>query len=101
MGLGGFGEGFGGGVFFEEGWGDEVDADIGALGGEDGGDEEFEGVAVIEGAFGVGVEALEFGDDLGGAGDFLREGFTGHIGFSAVKGLRDIVMRRRELFYTA
>lgn len=43
---GGFGELFGGGVHLEELGGGLVDGDVGGLGGEDGGDGEFEGVAV-------------------------------------------------------
>ncbi len=66
---------FGGGemsgvrVFFEEGGGHHVDAHVGALRGEDGGDEELEGTVVIQFAVGVrvgGAEGLE--DGRGGSG---------------------------------
>ncbi len=43
----------------EEVFGDDVDPLIGALGGEDGGDEEFERIRVIELAVGVGVDGRE------------------------------------------
>ncbi len=46
LGEGGFGEPFGGGIQLEELGGGLVDGDVGGLGGEDGGDGEFEGVAV-------------------------------------------------------
>jgi len=78
VGLGGFGERFGSGIFFEEDGGDDVNADVSALGGEDGGDEEFIGVAVVESAFGVRIELLEFGEDLGGACFFVLERFFWH-----------------------
>jgi hypothetical protein len=43
----GCGESLGVGVFAEEGGSHQVDADIGALRGQDGGDEELEGAAVV------------------------------------------------------
>jgi hypothetical protein len=76
--LGGFGEGLGRGVLFEEGGGDEVDADVGALGGEDGGDEELEGIFVVEGTLGVGVVLFEEGEDEVDAGLAGGGGFFGH-----------------------
>jgi hypothetical protein len=57
---------FGGGemsgvrVFFEEGGGHHVDAHIGALRGEDGGDEELKGTVVIQFAVSVGIGGAEF-----------------------------------------
>jgi hypothetical protein len=80
VGLGGFGECFGGRVFFEEDGSNHIDAHIGALGGEDGGDEEFVSIAMIERAVGVGIKALEFGENLGGAGFFLFKRFSRHLG---------------------
>ncbi len=52
------GQGLDGGIFFEEDRGDHVDAHIGALGGEDGGDEQLERVLMVQGAVGRGVEAF-------------------------------------------
>ena len=57
------------GADFEEGGGDKVDAFVGALGGEEDGDEEGEGVGVVEGNGDGGVEAVE--DGFGGVGAFL------------------------------
>ena len=51
----------------KEGGGDLIDPCIGALGGEDGGDEELERVGMIQLAMGGGVGAFELGDDLAGA----------------------------------
>jgi hypothetical protein len=48
------------------------------LGGEDGGDEEFEGVFVVEGALGVGVVLFEEGEDEVDAGLAGGGGFFGH-----------------------
>ena len=72
---GGFGHGFRGGIGREELGGDHVDAGVGALGGEDGGDEKLPGGFVDEGALGVGVgfaedfedgfDAVGFGFELG------------------------------------
>jgi hypothetical protein len=53
----------GGFVFLEETFRDNVDAVVRALRGEDGGDEEFQGVGVFERAFGVGVGFFEDGED--------------------------------------
>ncbi len=53
----------------EKGGGDLIDSGVGALGGEDGGDEEIEGGMIVEFAVGVGVgegEALEEGRPRGG-----------------------------------
>jgi hypothetical protein len=64
---------FGGGemsgvrVFFEEGEGHHVDAHVGALRGEDGGDEKLEGPLVVEFAMGVGVGGAEDAKKLAGA----------------------------------
>jgi len=63
---GGLGHGRWGGEALEELRCDHVDADVGALGGEDGGNEQLPGRGVSEGAFdgGVGlVETLEDGGD--------------------------------------
>ncbi len=62
--LSGGGEVFDGGVFGEEGGGDFVDAFVGALGTEDGGDQEFPGVGVVEGAGDVGIHVVKYGQDL-------------------------------------
>ena len=69
IGQRGLGHCWRGGEAAEEFGGDHVDAHISALRGEDGGDEEFPGRAVVKGADGVGVgfvEGLEDGGDAGG-----------------------------------
>ncbi len=48
-----------GAATLEEVLGDEVDALVGALRGEDGGDEELERVRVVELAMGIGVDGWE------------------------------------------
>ena len=53
--LPGGGERFGVGIFFEEGGRHEVDPHVGALGRENGGDEELEGALVVQLAVGVGI----------------------------------------------
>lgn len=53
-----------GGVSGKKGWGDGVDDFIGALGGEDGSSEEFEGVSVMEGTGGFAVLLVETFEDL-------------------------------------
>jgi len=63
----------GGGEALEEGRGDHIDPAIGALGAEDGGDEEFERVAVEEFAMGVGVGFVE---GCGDGEDALLSGFV-------------------------
>ena len=50
---------FGVRVFFEKGGRHHVDAHVGALRGEDGGDEELEGALVVQFAVGVGVGGAE------------------------------------------
>ena len=59
----------------EEVFGDDIDPFIGALGGEDGGDEEFERVRMVEFAVGVGVDGREPFEKLPGhvgcGGDFF------------------------------
>ncbi len=67
LGRGG-GEVFDGGVFGEEGGGDFVDALVSTLSAEDGGDEKFPGVGVVEGAGDVGIHVVEDGQDLVQAG---------------------------------
>jgi len=54
----------GGVVAREKGGCDLVDADVGALGAEDGGDEKLERVGVFEGATVVGVGASQGGDEV-------------------------------------
>lgn len=61
--FGGGGEVGGGGIAVEEGRGHEVDPFVGALGGEDHGDEEFVGGAVVEFALDVGHVFGEPADD--------------------------------------
>ena len=56
-------------VFFEEGGGHHVDAHVGALRGEDGGDEELECALVVQFAVGVGVGGAEDVENVdGGSG---------------------------------
>ena len=64
------GHGCGRGVGGEEFRGDHVDADVGALGAQDGRDEELPGVFVDEGALDVGVGVVEDLQDLSDAGGF-------------------------------
>lgn len=63
LGLGDLGVGCDVGVLLEEGFGDDVDADVGALCGEDGGDEELERAGEVQRALCVGVGGLEEGED--------------------------------------
>ena len=58
---------FGVRVFFEKGGRHHVDAHVGALRGEDGGDEKLEGPLVVEFAMGVGVGGAEDAKKLAGA----------------------------------
>ena len=77
LGEGGGGHRLGRGEGLEERGGDEIDADVGTLRGEDGGDEELPRALVVEGADGVGVgflQGVEDGGDAGGVGG----GFLGH-----------------------
>src|SRR4051812_44154459 len=67
----------GGFVFAKKGFGDEVDAIVGALSGKDGGDEELDGVLEIEAAFGVGIGGFEDGEDGADAIEALLEFFGG------------------------
>ena len=69
FGEGCLGHGGWGGEAAEERRGDHVDTDVGALGGEDGGDQKLPGGAVGEGALGGGigfVESFEDGGDAAG-----------------------------------
>jgi len=66
----GIGHGSGRGVSGEELGRDHVDADVGALGAQDGRDEELPGVFMDEGAFDVGVGFAEGGQDIVDAGRF-------------------------------
>lgn len=50
--------------FGEECWSDLVDADIGALCGEEHGDEECEGVGMIERDGGFRIELVEAGEEV-------------------------------------
>ena len=63
LGSGDFGEVPGGVAAGEQGRGDLVDPLVGALGGQDGGHEELEGVGVVKLAVRVWVGTLEFGND--------------------------------------
>lgn len=80
--LGSIGELLRRGVFFEEAGSDGVDAFVGALGGENGGDGQLEGVFVDQGAFRRGIVPLERAGDLQRPpGGFLAGGrtfFRGH-----------------------
>ncbi len=68
----------GGAVFPEEAGGDDVDLSVGALGGKDGGDEEFEGIGEVEFAMGIGVGDAEGIDDAQGTFAAGGDGFAGH-----------------------
>lgn len=68
----------GGAVFFEEAGGDDVDLSIGALGGKDGGDQEFKGIGEVEFAMGIGVGEPEGIDDAQGTFAAGGDGFAGH-----------------------
>ena len=61
------GQGGGVGVAGEERRGEGVDAPVGGLGGQDGGDQQLEGAVVDQGAAGAGVEAGELVVDRRGA----------------------------------
>ena len=61
------GHAFGVRVFLEEGGGHQVDAHVGALRGEDSGDEKLKGPVVVEFAVGVGVGGAEDAKKLAGA----------------------------------
>lgn len=74
----GFGEGVGSGELGEELGRDHVDADVCGLRGQDGGNGEFEGVAVIERADDVGVGLAKCVED--GANASGREGIFGFAG---------------------
>ena len=57
--FGALAESLQGGEAGEEGGGDQIDPGVGALGGQPGGDEQLEGVLVVQGAEGVGVLGLK------------------------------------------
>jgi len=61
IGGGRLGEIGSGAIFFEKLGGDEIDSFIGALSGKDGGDEQFEGVRMIQLAVGLGIGFVEGG----------------------------------------
>ena len=61
-------------VFGEEGGRDLIDAFVGALGAEDGGDEELERVGVVEFAVHVGVGGAQDAADLFGANRYFGLG---------------------------
>jgi len=67
--------------------GHHVDADVGALGGEDGGDQQFPGRAMREGALDVGVGFVEGFEDCGNAigGKVAAKGF---LRWSLLRSLR-------------
>jgi len=77
FGQGSLGHGGGSGEAAEELGRDQVDAHVGALGGEDGGDEEFPRRAVGERALGVGIGLIESAEDGGDA--FGCEGAGGGV----------------------
>ncbi len=60
----------GGAIFLEKGCGDDIDLFVVTLGGKDGGDEQFERVAIVEFAMGVGISLFQGGEDFFEA-DFL------------------------------
>jgi len=66
---------FSGAVFFEKIFGNDVHSFIGALSGEDGGDEEFQRIGEVERALGVGIGFLQGCQNFAGAGSFLGERF--------------------------
>lgn len=76
------------GELFEERGSGFVYADVGGLGGEDGCDEEFVGIFIVEFAMGIGVGVLEVLVEFEGAlflgGGFAGEClcFFGHVEFS-------------------
>ena len=72
---GGVGEVLLGWELGEEAWGYFVDSGVGALGGQDGGYQEFPGVGVEEAAFGIGEFFVENGEDLFGFFAAGGEGF--------------------------
>ena len=78
------GHAFGVGEFLEKGGGHQVDAHVGALRGEDGGDEELECALVVEFTMGVGVGGAEDFQDARGAG-FGRDGRDPHTGGQAAR----------------
>ena len=81
------------GVFLEQSGGDFVDALIGALRREDGGDEQFPRVAMQERARGVGVHAVEPGENFGDSGLALGCGFgTFHVSWTLVMRARWILL---------
>lgn len=59
-----------GGIGAEEGWGDHVDADVCALGAENGRDQELPWGSVVEGALGVAVGFVKDAEDFGYAAGF-------------------------------
>ncbi len=67
--LGRIGRGIilGGAILLEEIFGHDIDTKIGALGREDRGDQQLQSVAMIEAAFGVGIRALQDGENRGDA----------------------------------
>ena len=81
------GESFGVGVFFKEGGRHHVDADVGALRGEDGGDEELEGARVVEFTMGVGIGLPEDFQNFGGGSGTPRptRGGLAHEGPRALR----------------
>lgn len=76
-----WGSGFG-----EKRWSDLVDADIGALCGEEHGDEEGEGVGVIEGYGGFRIELVEAGEEVPCAFGFRHGRIFGEVGLGCKSG---------------
>src|SRR5439155_19756268 len=68
----------GGPIFFEQVSGDEVDLLVGALRRENGGDEQFERVGIIQLAMSIRISVLQAGNDFLRAGGSGGEGFARH-----------------------
>src|SRR5439155_16039867 len=84
--VGGLGVILGGTMFLEDLSGNNVDALIGALGGENGGDKEFERVGVVQFAMRIRVGFFQAGDDLFNASGFGGVRFTGHNSWNYLAG---------------
>ena len=66
-------------ILFEKVRRDKIDLAIGALGGEHGGDQQFERIGMREFAMRIGVRRLESGDDPQNALPGALKSFAGHI----------------------
>jgi hypothetical protein len=69
-----------------------VDRDVGGLGGEDDGDQQGEGVDIVQLGLGRGVDGLETAEDLGRAGGLAGAAAGGGL---AAEGLRHRAAWRR------